>query len=188
MISIPEQSKAEFNAIKPPRGAFVMQQDASEPSRWFAQKDEEEGDDGAEKYLDRVLKIVQEKQCVLLYRPSSKFKAALGASGIDGCAETEAVRWYINKAPAHWVTVEEVEAWTLARGFINVKETKRVGSRAWTFQGDTPAGVKNTVFQLASGTVVTRSAGKSSPDKKPEKAEQKPSRSRWGAPPVASQA
>ena len=188
VISIPEQSKAEFNAIKPPRGAFVMQQEASEPPRWFARKDEEEGDDGAEKYLDRVLKIAQEKQGVLLYRPSSKFEAALGASGIDGCAETEAVRWYINKAPAHWVTVEEVEAWTLARGFINVKETKRVGSRAWTFQGDTPAGVKNTVFQFDSGTVVTRSAGKSSPDKKPEKAEQKPSRSRWGAPPVASQA
>ena len=125
MISIPVQSKAEFNAIKPPRGAFVMQQEASEPPRWLARKDEEEGDDGASKYLDTVLKIVQEKQGVLLYRPSSKFKAPLAASGIDGCAETEAVRWYINKAPAHWVTVEEVEAWTLARGFINVKETER---------------------------------------------------------------
>ena len=78
--------------------------------------------------------------------------------------------------------------WATSRGFQNVHDTARVGSRAWSFMGETPTGVHTTACEFSSAILVTRGARNNTKNAaKAEQAETKTARSKWDAPPVVTQ-
>ena len=93
----------------------------------------------------------------LLYRHDKV--NCLGATGMEGCEGTELVKWYITNAPLQWLQAEDAEAWICDRGFKRVESVTRAGYKRWTFFGDTPPDVTNTVFTFQSGILVSKCPG-----------------------------
>ncbi|CAK0796724.1 unnamed protein product [Prorocentrum cordatum] len=188
IVSTTEANAADFRTAVPPRGAFIMQQDAPIAPRWLSRRADEEDEEGTRKYYDRVYQLAQQRQGHMLYRPHGK--AQLGVAGAAGVhpGEADAIKWHVRNAPAHMVTAQEFTTWATERGFQNVANAARAGARAWTFFGDTPAGVVATVHTFKSGAVVSRAFSKNgAPAKAARQATSKEARQRWGAPKASPQ-
>ncbi|CAK0877162.1 unnamed protein product [Prorocentrum cordatum] len=54
IASTTEANAADFRTAVPPRGAFIMQQDAPIAPRWLSRRADEEDEEGTRKYYDRV--------------------------------------------------------------------------------------------------------------------------------------
>ena len=81
-------------------------------------------------------------------------------------------------------TEAELEAWILARCFSNITAVKRQGRRAWFFRATAPEGVEKFSFSFAFRIVVAPAQAKAGARTAPEREP----RTRWGAPPVPSEA
>ncbi|CAK0846118.1 unnamed protein product [Prorocentrum cordatum] len=188
IVSTTEANAADFRTAVPPRGAFIMQQDAPIAPRWLSRRADEEDEEGTRKYYDRVYQLAQQRQGHMLHRPHGK--AQLGVAGAAGVhpGEADAIKWHARNAPAHMVTAQEFTTWATERGFQNVANAARAGARAWTFCGDTPAGVVATAHTFKSGAVVSRAFSKNgAPAKAARQATSKEARQRWGAPKASPQ-